>query len=407
MPTSIRPRLLAIAAGTSLAVMASVAVATSSAAASSEAATPSASAPRSVARAIVDELATAFSRDFVYPDVGDRYAAMLRTNAAAGAYDALTGAALADRLTADLQAVQQDGHVRVRAAAPAAEAASRAPAPNAPPATAPSTAPAGTPAGGTPPPADTAPRIPPQPWPNIEAGRWLAPGIAFVRFNLMASEPADAAAADRFMAEHADAKVVIFDLRTNNGGGLAEMDAVFPYLFARPTPLVRMATRRSVFEREGAGPMGDLPSLKPVDGDPAFVTREHWATPNRETRLRGARVYVLTSGRTASAAEHFCLAMKATKRATLVGEPTAGGNHFGYGMDLPGGLEAFIPVGRTFDPATGKDWEGVGVLPDVAVSKEEALIRVLEREGIATEKATQLSSEVAPKKPMERRRTVV
>jgi C-terminal processing protease CtpA/Prc len=34
---------------------------------------------------------------------------------------------------------------------------------------------------------------------------------------------------------------------------------------------------------------------------------------------------------------------------------------------------AFIPVGRTFDPDTGKDWEGVGVLPDVEVPADQAL----------------------------------
>ncbi len=372
MPDTTRRAALAALAGLTCALALPLAFA-----ATADTTAPAATSP---ARAVVEELAQALGTDFVYPDVGQRYAAMLREASAAGKYDTLSGTALAERLTADLQAVHADGHVGVRAVAPT---------------------PAGAAAGGS----TSAPASPPAPSvPNLEAARWLAPGIAFVRFNLMASEPEDAAAAGRFMAEHVGAKVVIFDLRTNNGGGLAEMDAIFPYLYARPTPLVRMATRRSVFEREGAGPMGDLPSLRAVDGDPAFVVREHWATPNAETRLRGARVYVLTSGRTASAAEHFCLAMKASKRATLVGETTAGANHFGYGLELPGGLASFVPVGRTYDPATGQDWEGTGVQPDVPTPAKDALIRVLEREGLATDAATRLSDEVAPTKSMERRR---
>lgn len=328
---------------------------------------------RPVARAAALELADALGRDFVYPDVGAKYAAMLRAHAASGAYDALSGQALADRMTADLQAVQADGHVRVRAM------------------------------GATPAPSGAAPGGAPARVPNLEAGRWLAPGVAFVRFNLMASEPADAEATRAFALAHMGARVLIVDLRTNNGGGLAEMDALFPFLFAHPTPLVRMATRKSVFDRDG-GPVANLPSLRPVDGDPAFVTREHWVTPAPQTGLRAAKVYVLMSGRTASAAEHFALAMKASRRATLVGEATAGANHFGYGVDLTGGLAAFVPVGRTFDPATGKDWEGDGVAPDVEVPAKDALVAVLIREGIGSAEARKLSAEVAPAKSMERRK---
>jgi hypothetical protein len=36
-------------------------------------------------------------------------------------------------------------------------------------------------------------------------------------------------------------------------------------------------------------------------------------------------------------------------------------------------LEVFLPMGRTFDPATGTDWEGAGVLPDVLTPADKAL----------------------------------
>src|SRR5690606_8962977 len=134
------------------------------------------------------------------------------------------------------------------------------------------------------------------------------------------------------------------------------------------------------------------------------VTREHWATPNGDARLRDAKIYVLTSGATASAAEHFSLAMKHSGRGILVGDPTAGANHFGRGEQLGGGYGAFIPVGRTYDPATGKDWDGVGVLPDVAVAPAEALVRVLTELGVDAAEAKRLSDAHMPSAPMERRK---
>ena len=106
--------------------------------------------------------------------------------------------------------------------------------------------------------------------------------------------------------------------------------------------------------------------------------------------LGRAKVYLLISGHTASAAEHLSLSLKRTHRATLIGEATCGAGHFGGFEQLPGGYAAFIPVGRTFDPDTGQSWEGNGVKPDVAVTADKALDEALRRAGIAASGATAL-----------------
>jgi hypothetical protein len=323
---------------------------------------------------IAEAYAVLLERDYVYPETGQRYAAAIRAAIAAGRYASLTGEALGQAIDQDVTAVSPDGHLRLRA--PQADAA---------------------PAPGAAAPVRRPPKVP------VEQAGWIAPGIAFVRFNLFPQDATVTAAAAKFMADHADAKAIIFDIRTHNGGGLDQMDVIFPWLFAEPTRLVTMATRASVDAR-GGSPIDGLPSMRVVKGDAGMVTREHWATPGTDDRLRDAKVYVLTSGASASAAEHFSLAMKHSGRGILVGAPTAGANHFGSGEDLGGGYGAFIPVGRTYDPVTGKDWESAGVQPDIAVPPADALARVLTDLGVAPTEAKRLSDAHMPTAPMERRR---
>jgi Peptidase family S41 len=335
-------------------------------------------------RTLAANLATRLESGFVYPDQGKRYAAALRANAASGAYDGLKGVELARKLGEDLQSVARDGHLRVMFEGVGGGGGPQIVIKRPPDATG---------AGPSPQRAPVMVRMTPPP--EIEHAGWIAPGIAFIRFNLFPGSSATTEAAQRFMAAHARAKTIIFDVRTHRGGGLAEIDAIFPWLFPAPTRLVTMATRKSVDEA-GGSPIAGVPTLRVVEADPNFVTREHWVTPGRDRRLAKAKVYVLTSGFSASAAEHFALALKGTGRATLVGRTTYGANHFGGDQDLGGGYTAFIPVGRAYDPVTGKDWEGTGITPDVDVAPEDALTQALTLSGVTPIRAARLSTRVAP-----------
>jgi len=317
------------------------------------------------------KLADLLERMFITPDQGARYAASLRAAVGAGRYTRLSKDEAAKAMTADLQATAPDGHLRVWPVEPEAPSQGAAQSPARPPI------------------------------PMFEQPGWIAPGVAYIRINEFPDDATTTQAIAAFMTDHATARALIFDLRTHHGGGLQQMDVMLPWLFAKPTRLVTMESPRAA-EQELGSPLGDTPSLKPVP-DERMVRREHWVTPNVDPRLRGARVYLLTGPRTASAAEHFALAMKITHRATLVGEPTAGANHFGGQVDLPGGLAVFLPVGRTYDPATGKDWEGDGVAPDVAVRKEQALEWALTDLGLPKAEGKALSDSHKPTLPMERR----
>lgn len=338
---------------------------------------PDVAVSRDEVRAAADELASALKENYVFPEVAARYAAMLKGNAASGAYDGFTsGKALAERLTADLRAVSPDNHLRIRLRPPGL--------------------------GG---PSATSGQAPPQgrgPANGVEEARQIAPGIAYIRFAAFPGDEATVAAVRAFMSENAGAKEIIFDNRTHRGGGLAEIDAMFPYLFAEPTTLVTMDTRASV-DRERGNPIGEA-MLRTVPAGAEVVRREHHVRPSAtEKRLFGAKVFVLTSGATASAAEHMTLALKRTRRATIIGEPTAGAGHYGGMQPIGDKFAVFVPVGRTFDPDTNDDWEGDGIAPDVAVPAESALTEALVRCGLDRAEAERISSQVKPTGSMTRR----
>jgi hypothetical protein len=301
---------------------------------------------------VVGRLASALEENFVFPDIARRYAEALRTKAAAGGYADL-GERFADTVTADLQAIHPDRHLRLGATGARAAAG---PGPR---------------------------RVMRMPDASESVGEsgWIADGVAYIELTLFPGDPRVVDQVRAFMAAHSNAHAIIFDIRRHRGGGLAEMDVIFSYLFARETLLVGMDTRTAA-ERNGGNPLGEPATLRTASAPESVVRRMHYAIPGAQaTPLRGARVFVLTSRRSGSAAEHFALAMKRTGRATLIGEPTAGAGHYGRMVDF-GGYAAFIPVGRTYDPDNNQGWEGTGVSPNVAMPADQALDEALRRAGV-------------------------
>ena len=335
--------------------------------------------------AVVERLATVLEENFVFPDVARRYAAMLREKAARGGYANL-GDRFAETLVADLQAVHPDRHLRIGPTAlmgMGPRRVVRGPGDGAPP---PGAVVRRAPAGEGPAPAPTGEprRVMRAPDPSTAIGRsgWIADGVAYLELELFPGDPETVARIARFLDEHQGARAIIFDIRGHRGGGLAEMDVIFSRLFARETPLVGMDTRLAVAQR-GGEPLEDGPTLRLVAGPDGVRRRMHYAVPGAASPLRQAQVYLLTSRRSGSAAEHFALALKRTGRATLIGESTAGAGHYGGPIAIGGGYSAFVPVGRTFDPDTDRGWEGTGVAPNVEIPADQALDEALRRIGVS------------------------
>lgn len=221
---------------------------------------------------------------------------------------------------------------------------------------------------------------------------WLADGVAYIDFRGFPGNEPTRKAVGSFLQAHRGARTLIIDARSNGGGGLDEMDLIFREIFAKPTTLVTMDLREAVAKKHG-DPLGDVATLRRVDAPATLIRREHFVTPaSSQGNLAKADVYLLTSKKTFSAAEHLSLSLKRTGRATLIGETTGGGAHFGGMAPMGQGYAAFIPVGRTFDPSTGHSWEGTGVSPNVAVPADQALAKALELAGVKIDAAAALDA---------------
>lgn len=299
--------------------------------------------------AAIEQLAELIESDFIYPEIGRQYAAELGRRLATDAYaDLTTEAEVAAAVTADLQRIHPEGHLRLMppdAHDGASGATDRA-------------APTG-----------------------VGKAEWLAPGVACLRLHAFTGSEQELTRLREVMNQFSSATTLILDVREYRGGTPMEGDVVFSWLFDKPTPLLWMDVRADVDAR-GGNPMTDGPTLRRIAGPDGIVRREWVAVPSeRRTPLKTAEIFVLTSKETVSAGEGFALALKRTGRATLIGETTGGAGHFGRTVSLPGGYRAFIPVGRPFDPDTGKGWEHTGVDPHVPVPAHRALEEALRRVG--------------------------
>lgn len=162
-----------------------------------------------------------------------------------------------------------------------------------------------------------------------------------------------------------NANAIIFDLRDNGGGSTKMIQLLTSYFFDEPTHLNSFYIRRT-------------------DTIEQFWTQGHVSGP----RLTSTDVYILTSEFTFSAAEEFSYNFKNLKRGTIVGDTSGGGAHpneFVHWRNLH--VTMSIPFGKAINPITGTNWEGTGVIPDMAcptnlaldVAHHDALKKILAR----------------------------
>ncbi len=288
------------------------------------------------AREIVTKALELLRANYVFPDQAERAATAIEARLAAGEYDDLDEIELTDLVTRHLQEATDDRHL-------------------------------GLMLGGAPPPGH---RPEPEPGkPEEREARRLARlqkfrldnfgirrverldgNVGYLDLRRMPvpanAGPAIAAAMELVAGTYA----LIIDMRRNGGGSPEGVVFWCSYLVdERPTHF------NDIFNAETG------------------ETRQFWSLPYVPgTRYLDRPVYVLTSHRTFSGGEDLCYTLQAAKRAEIIGETTGGGAHPTRGFPISAAISIGIPHARSINPVTGSNWQGTGVIPDVAVPADQA-----------------------------------
>ena len=205
---------------------------------------------------------------------------------------------------------------------------------------------------------------------GVREAKVLAGGVGYLDLAYFSGHPDSGAAIDAALSKLAGSKALIIDVRRNGGGGEPALRRLMGHLAPGPMRLEDIQMRRCA------------PDPADAEGcvqDGARDVHERYADAVAEPAFPTRPVYVLTSGGTFSAAEAVAYALQAAGRATVVGEVTGGGANPSIGMDLGPWFTVIMPIGEARHPATGTNWEGVGVQPDVAVAADRALEEALRR----------------------------
>ena len=289
-------------------------------------------------REIVAKALELLRANYVFPDQAEQASTAIEAKLEAGEYDHLDEVTLTEQLTRDLQEITGDKHLRVVL-------------------------------GGGPGPGPHRERVPETKEPEDHETRRLVMrrrgrldnfgirqverldgnvGYLDVRRVAMPANagPAIGAAMELVAGTYA----LILDLRQNHGGSPEGVVVWCSYLLdERPTHL------NDIFHADTG------------------ETRQFWALPYVPgTRYTERPVYVLTSGQTFSGGEDFAYTLQALGRATVVGETTGGGAHPTRGFPISAAVHIGIPFARSINPVTGTNWQGTGVVPDVAVPEAQA-----------------------------------
>jgi C-terminal processing protease CtpA/Prc len=208
--------------------------------------------------------------------------------------------------------------------------------------------------------------------------RALPGDIAYITLNSFAEKDVIEQFDKIFDEKILKAKGLIIDVRENQGGSTDIGYAIISRLIDKPLKGSKTKTRQY------------LPTMRAWDREPYrwHDLGDCEVTPRGENPYLGL-VIVLTGPSTFSAGEDFLVPLKASKRATLVGERTGGSTGQPLIIDVGGGVEARICTKRDTYP-DGSDFVGIGVIPDVEVHPTQKDIadgkdRILE-EGLAVTK---------------------
>jgi hypothetical protein len=146
------------------------------------------------------------------------------------------------------------------------------------------------------------------------------------------------------------ARGVVLDLRRNGGGDAGTVALVLDWLLGEPPAHISDVIYRD-------------------------RTRQWWTTGRLGERAlpRDTPVAMLIGERTFSSGEALAYHIQSRGRARLFGQATPGAADHITPVRVTTHVRAMVPEARVCDAVTGTNWEGTGVVPDVACAPEATL----------------------------------
>jgi C-terminal processing protease CtpA/Prc len=187
---------------------------------------------------------------------------------------------------------------------------------------------------------------------NVFEFRVLEKGIAYVNLPSFESEEI-VKAFEQVFSQVKKNQALILDVRRNGGGNSGFGSQIISRLSDKPIRGLRWKTRQY------------LPAFRAWgQTDQWHVEEESVIAPGQDSFL--GPIVVLTGPETFSAAEDFVAELHASKRATIIGERTAGSTGQPLRFDLPGGAIARVCTKHDTYP-DGREFVGIGIVPDVEI----------------------------------------
>lgn len=283
---------------------------------------------------VLDATLEELKAGYVFPEKAAEVEKAVKKRRAAKQYDGITSsAAFAESLTAHLQAVTHDKHLRVFFSGEAIP---------------------DPPADDRPDPARVAAMDEQMRRRNFgfERVERLAGNIGYLELRQFAPTPLAGPLVESAMRFLANTDALIVDLRRNGGGDGTTVAMLCSYFVP---PHGRMLLNTVIIPREN-------------------LRMQSWTVPYLEgDRYVDKPVFILTGPGTFSAAEEFAYNLQSMGIARTVGEASGGGAHPVQPVKLAEHFELSLPWARSENPETGTNWEGTGVPPDVPVPAADAL----------------------------------
>lgn len=185
---------------------------------------------------------------------------------------------------------------------------------------------------------------------GIVAAEVLEGNVGYLKISQFMPAEAMSETLDHAMAFLANTEAMIVDVRDCRGGNAEGVSYLASYFFG---PEKRVLMNR--YNR------------------PSNTTMDSTTVDVQGARRPDTPLYIVTNGRSASACESFAFTMQQWGRAKTVGEKTAGAGYNNAILDLGRGLAFSISIGTATHPKTKKQFEAVGVVPDIGVASDRAV----------------------------------